>query len=117
VKVNCSVNGASHDAPKEATVAQLLEKNIVQLFPSSEAEIPANATATATATAPNKVSLDDEFCLTNIIFSDELTELALRSEESATCAELDAGLVGHNSPFWRIAEARFNEGFHLTGQM
>jgi hypothetical protein len=115
VKVNCSVNGASHDAPKEATVAQQLEKNIVQLFPSSEAEIPANATATATA--PNKVSLDDEFCLTNIIFSDELTELALRSEESATCAELDAGLVGHNSPFWRIAEARFNEGFHLTGQM
>jgi hypothetical protein len=60
------------------------------------ADIPANAT---TATVPQKISINDKFHLIDVIFSDELTELALRSEELATQAELDAGLVGHNSPF------------------
>jgi len=87
-------------------VARLLEKKIVQLFPSLGSEIPADAT-----TATNKNSLNDKFHLTDVIFSDELSDLALRSEESATCAELDAGLVGHKSPFWRMVESRFNEGF------
>jgi hypothetical protein len=35
----------------------------------------------------------------------------MRREESATYAELDSGLVGHTSPFWRMVESRFNEGF------
>jgi len=34
--------------------------------------------------------------LINIIFSEELGEMALHSEDTATCAELDAGVVGHN---------------------
>jgi hypothetical protein len=76
-----------------------------------EAVIPADATTAA----PHKISLNDKFCLMNVFFSDELTELALRSEESAMRAELDAELVGHNSPFWRIVEARFNEGFPSDG--
>jgi hypothetical protein len=42
------------------------------------AEIPADASATS----PNKISLNDKFHLINTFFSDELTELALRSEES-----------------------------------
>ncbi len=96
MKVNCHVNGTSRDAPKEAIIARLLEKKIVQLFPSLAAGIPANVT---TATVSHEISLNDKFCLINMIFSDELTELDLRSEELATQAELDAGLVGHNSPF------------------
>jgi hypothetical protein len=94
LKGNCHINGASHDAPKEVIVAQLLEKKIVQLFPSLEFEIPADTTTTT-----NKISLNDKFHLINIIVSDELSNLSLRSKESATCAELDAGLVGHSSPF------------------
>jgi hypothetical protein len=76
-----------------------------------DAEIPEDVTATA----PNKISLHDKSCLINVIFSNELTELALRSKESATRAELNAGLAGYNSPFWRIVEARFNEGFPSDG--
>ncbi len=71
------------------------------MFPSLAADVPTNAT---TVTVPHKISLNDKFHVINVFFSDELTELALRSEESATRAELDAGLVGHNSPFWKIVE-------------
>jgi hypothetical protein len=55
--------------------------------------------------------LNDKFRLINVIFSDELSDLAISSEDSSTCAELDAGLVGHKSQFWRMVESRFNEGF------
>ena len=82
------------------------------MFPSLAADVPTNAT---TVTVPHKISLNDKFHVINVFFSDELTELALRSEESATRAELDAGLVGHNSPFWKIVESSFNEGFPCDG--
>jgi hypothetical protein len=64
VKVNCCINGASCDAPEEAIVARLLEKKLVQLFPSLEAVIPADATTTA----PHKISLSDKFRSINLIF-------------------------------------------------
>jgi hypothetical protein len=35
----------------------------------------------------------------------------MMSEEAATHAELEAGLVGHKSPFWQLVHLRFNEGF------
>jgi len=28
-----------------------------------------------------------------------------------SCAELDAGLVGHNSQIWWLIESRFSDGF------
>jgi hypothetical protein len=37
------------------------------------------------------------------------------SEEAATRAELDSGLVGHKSPFWKMVESRFNGGFPPDG--
>jgi hypothetical protein len=52
------VHGATHDAPKEAIVAQLLEKKILQLFPSLEANIPADATI---ATTLHNISLMTNF--------------------------------------------------------
>jgi hypothetical protein len=64
--------------------------------------IPANAT---TATIPHKISLNDKFCLINVILSDELTELALRSEGftgSFPCDGTDgmsfADLINHFHP-------------------
>jgi hypothetical protein len=58
VKVNCRVHGATHDVPKEAIVAQLLEKKILQVFPSLEANIPADATI---ATTLHNISLMTNF--------------------------------------------------------
>jgi hypothetical protein len=65
--------------------------------------------------ATNKITANDEFRLINVIFSGELAEIALSSEEAATRAELDAGLVGHKSPFWKMVESRFNSGFPPEG--
>jgi hypothetical protein len=48
-------------------------------------------------------------------FSDELTELALRSEESATRTQLNARLIGRNLPVWIFFEGRFNEGSPCDG--
>jgi hypothetical protein len=55
--------------------------------------------------------INDTFCLLNVIFSSELGELVLRSEDIVSCAELDAGWVGYNSPFWKMMESRFNSSF------
>jgi hypothetical protein len=65
--------------------------------------------------ASDKFLLNDKFRLINVVFSDELSNEAIRSEESATCAELDAGVVGYKSLFWTMAENRFNEGFPPEG--
>jgi len=55
--------------------------------------------------------MNDKFRLINVIFSDELSDLAIRSEDTVTRAELDAGLVGHKSKFWTLVATHFNEGF------
>jgi hypothetical protein len=59
--------------------------------------------------------MNNKFCLINVIFSSELGELALRSEDNVSHAELDTGLVGNNSPFWKMVESRFNSSFLLDG--
>jgi len=84
------VNGASRDASKEVIVARVLEKKILQLYPSWAAEIPE-----IDDNASDKFLLNDKFCLINVVFSDELSDEAIRSEESATHAELDAVLAGY----------------------
>jgi hypothetical protein len=48
-------------------------------------------------------------------FLDALSDEALRSEQCAMHAELDAGLVGSKSLFWVIVEKRFDEGFPSDG--
>ena len=92
VKVNCCVNGASHDVPKEIIVAQLLEKKMLALCPFLEEEPVVIATA-------SRVTIHNKFYLINIIF-DELEDMSMHSKESATHAELDTGVVGHKSPRW-----------------
>jgi hypothetical protein len=104
VKVNCRINSASHDAPKDVMVAWLLEKKMLALCPSLEVAQEVIATA-------SRVTIHDKFCLINIIFSDELGDMAMHSEESATHPELDAGVVGPKSPCWQFVESRFNDGF------
>ncbi len=109
VKFNCRINGASHGASKEAIVACALEEKKRQ-YPSLAAEIPAVDCST-----PDKISLNDKFRLINVVFSDELADESLRSEQCATCTELDAGLVGSKSIFWVVVAKRFNEGFPSDG--
>jgi hypothetical protein len=104
IKVNCRINGVSRDASKEVIVARLLEKRILQLHPSSATLFPEEVT-------PSKFTINDKFRLINVIFSEELSDLAIRSEDTCTRAELDAGLVGHKSQFWTMVESCFNEGF------
>jgi hypothetical protein len=58
----------------------------------------------------SRVTIHDKFRLINIIFSEELGEMALHSEDTATRAELDAGVIGHNSQFWKLVES-----FHQMG--
>ncbi len=91
-KVNCCVNGASHDVPKEIIVAQLLEKKMLALCPFLEEEPVVIATA-------SRVAIHNKFYLINIIF-DELEDMSMHSKESGTHAELDIGVVGHKSPLW-----------------
>jgi hypothetical protein len=104
VKVNCWVNGVSHDASKEVIVARLLEKKNLQLHPSLATSLPVEVTA-------SKFTINDKFCLINVIFSEELSDLAIRSEDTWTCAELDAGLGGHKLQFWTMVDSCFNEEF------
>ncbi len=111
LKVNYRVNGTSCDAPKEIIVARLLEKKMLQLHPS----LAATEVQPEAAIASNKITINDKFCLINVIFSSELADTALTSEQTITHAELDAGLVGHNSPFWKMVESRFNTGFQPDG--
>ncbi len=47
----------------------------------------------------NKFTINDKFHLINVILSEELSDLAIRSEDTCTRAELDAGLVGHKLQF------------------
>jgi hypothetical protein len=101
------VNGVSRDASKEVIIARLVEKKNLQLHPSL-----ANSLSNMQEEEPaRKFMLNDKFRLINVIFSDELSDLAISSEDSSTRAELDAGLVGHKSQFWRLVESHFNEGF------
>ncbi len=102
--MNCRINRVSRDASKEVIVACLLEKRILQLHPSSAPLFPEEVT-------PSKFTINDKFRLINVIFSEELSDLAIRSEDTCTRAELDAGLVGHKWQFWTMVESCFNEGF------
>ncbi len=79
------------------------EENL-QLYPSLAAEIPA-----VHSTAAEKFLLNDKFHLINFAFSDQLSDEVMRSEESATHAELDAALVGHKSYLCCMLETRFYE--------
>ncbi len=54
--------------------------------------------------------ISDKFWLINVTLSEELHVKAMMSEEAATWADLDAGLVGRKSPFWQLVHLRFNEG-------
>jgi len=118
IKVNCRVNGASRDASKELIIARLLEKKIFQQYAPGD-RTPSSTSETLPCRAKFGLNdkFNDKFCLINVIFSDDLCDCALTSEQSATRAELDTGLVGHRSPFWQMVENRFNEGFPPDGYM
>jgi hypothetical protein len=105
VKVNCRVNGSSRDAPKELIVSHLLEKRIFAMYPTLAAE------AGNDESHASRIGINDKFRLINVIFSEELHRMAVTSEEAASRAELDAGLVGHHSSFWQLVHVRFHEGF------
>lgn len=107
VKVKCRVNGSSRDAPKELIVSCLLEKRIFAfaMYPTLAAE------AGNDESHASRISIHDKFRLINVIFSDELHRKAVTSEDAASHAELDAGLVGHHSSFWQLVHVRFHEGF------
>ncbi len=111
MKVNSRINGASCDALKEVIVTHLLEKKLLQLHPS----LAATQEQSETVSVSNKITINDKFRFINVIFSSELGELALRSEATVSHAKLDAGLVGNNSPFWKMVQSRFNSGFPQDG--
>jgi hypothetical protein len=56
VKVNCRINGASRDAPKEVIVARLLEKKMLQLHPSLAATQEQNEAVSVS----NKITINDK---------------------------------------------------------
>jgi hypothetical protein len=102
-QVDCQVNGSSHDALKELIVSHLLEKKILAMYPALATE--------ASSEEPNRIGINDKFRLIGAIFSDELHEKVMTSEETISHADLDAELVGHNSSFWQLVHMRFHEGF------
>jgi hypothetical protein len=102
VKVNCQVNSVSLDASKEVIVACFLEKIILQLHPLLATSLPVEEVVTT-----SKFTLNDKFYLINVIFSEELLDLAIRSEDTSTHAELDSGLVSHKLQFWTIVPLTF----------
>jgi hypothetical protein len=63
----------------------------------------------------SRVIIHDKFWLIKVLFSDELGDMVIHSEESATHPELDAKVVGHKSQFWQIIELRFNDCFLPEG--
>jgi hypothetical protein len=99
------VNGSSRDASKETIVARLLEKIVMKRYPALAID------AEQDEESITRIGINDKFWLINVFFSEELHELATKSEEAATRAELDADLVGHKLHFWQLVHLRFNEGF------
>jgi hypothetical protein len=66
--------------------------------------------------ATNKITANDKFHLTNVFFfQGSLPKVALSSKEAAIYAELNDGLVGHKSLFWKMVESSFNSGFPPQG--
>jgi hypothetical protein len=80
-----------------------LERKIFQQYPSGDRAPPSTSETIACFA---KFGLNHKFYLINLIFSDNLCDSAHKSEQAATHAELDAGLLGHRSPFWQMVENR-----------
>jgi hypothetical protein len=107
VRVDCQVKGVSRDASNKVIIAHLLKKKeILQLHPSLGTSFHAEQ-----AVIPSKFSMNDKFHRTSVIFLDKLSDLAIRGEDTVTCAELGVGLVGHKSEFLTMPTSHFNEGF------
>ena len=87
------MNGSSRDASKETIVARLLEKIVMKRYPALAID------AEQDEEIITQIGINDKFQLINVIFTEDLHELATKSEEAATRAELDAGLVRHKSHF------------------
>jgi hypothetical protein len=93
-------------------VGRIVEKRLLMPLVSNGGADLADA---STVPHASRVTISDKFRLINVIFSDELSDAALSSEDSSTRADLDAGLIGYKSPFWKAVEQRFNHGFPPDG--
>jgi hypothetical protein len=98
------VNGSCHDVPKELIVSHLLVKRIFAMSPTLAAK------AGNEESRMSRIGINDKFHLINVVFSEVLHRKAMTSEEAASHAELDTGLVGHPSSFWQLVYVRFHEG-------
>lgn len=85
------------DLPKKELVRRLLKVKFLPL-------------ASATAILQAKTN-HYKFRLVNIIFSEECCASAAASNNAQSSEDLHIGSYGDNSPFWRLVEQRFNQGF------
>ena len=102
VKVSVCIDKQLHDFPKHKIMHKLLE---AKFLPTTSTNGSSNTSA------PVGRSIHVKFHLINVIFSEELHDLALISGNSTTCKELDSGTNGAKSHFWKLVEMHFNDGF------
>ena len=76
----------SHDTSKEVIIAHFLKKKYLQPHPAFATSLNTEGIRTV-----QKITMNDKFHLINVIFSDDLSDLAVVSKDSSTRAELDAG--------------------------
>ena len=84
VKVTVCINKQSRDLPKHKMMHKLLE---AKFLPTTSTNLSGDNSAPVSRTIP------DRFHLINIIFREELCDLALMSGNSATYEELNSGAI------------------------
>jgi hypothetical protein len=102
-------------------VTQRVDKKYLQLSKSSMVRRLVAAKFNAALGNPSETSstiraektVHVRFRLINCIFSDDLSSAA-RDADNVDRSALDSGAVGDNSPFWKLCEERFNNGFPVN---
>jgi hypothetical protein len=82
---------ASKDLSKEGIVQQILEKQLMNDLATAGVDESTAATLPATE-VPSVVTIHDNFCLVNVMFCTEITEISNWCRSAATRNELDANI-------------------------
>jgi len=105
VRVTQRVNKKSLQVSKAMMIRRLMAKRFNELAGVADS-VPVER-------AKPQKTVHARFRLINCIFSDELSAQSTMADNVDRSA-LDAGAVGDNSPFWKLCEDRFNNGFPVN---
>jgi hypothetical protein len=111
----CPPGQGSKDLSKEGIVCHIMEKEFISQLVTGQASVPGTASGADSAPAevvtlasPSIVTINNNFCLVNVMFCKEVMEISSQCGSTATQSELDTNMVGTNSPFWNKVASSFH---------